>query len=219
MIRLRQVALVARQRDPVVSALCAHLGVTVCFEDPGVGVFGLHNALVTVGDQFIEVVSPVQDGTTAGRLLDKRDGDGGYMAIFECDDLDRRVEHVTAADVRIVWAGDFPEIRGRHLHPRDVGGAIVSIDQPATPGGWLWAGPWRAHAETRVVTAIAGVDVAADDPAAMQARWRQLEVDHAVRFVPAGPRGEGIDAIDLVATDRRRAGETTTIGGVELRFV
>lgn len=219
MIRLRQVALVAKDRDPVVAALCAHLGVTVCFEDPGVEVFGLHNALMTVGDQFIEVVSPVQDGTTAGRLLDRRAGDGGYMAIFECDDLDRRVDLVTAAGVRIVFVADAPEIRGRHLHPRDVGGAIVSIDQPETPGEWPWAGPWRAHVETAVTTAIAGIDVAANDPAAMQARWRQLEVDHAVRFVPAGPRGEGIDAIDLVATDRTRVGETTTIGGVELRFV
>ncbi len=219
MIRLRQVALVARERDRVVAALCAHLGVTVCFEDPGVEVFGLHNALMTVGDQFIEVVSPVEDGTTAGRLLDRRSGDGGYMAIFECDDLDRRVDLVTAAGVRIVFEADAPQIRGRHLHPRDVGGAIVSIDQPATPGAWAWAGPWRAHAETDVVSGIAGIDVAANDPAAMQARWRQLEVDHAVRFVPAGTRGEGIDAIDLIATDRRRTGETTTICGVDLRFV
>jgi hypothetical protein len=219
MIRLRQVALVARERDPVVTAFCAQLGVTVCYEDPGVSVFGLHNALMTVGDQFIEVVSPVEDETTAGRLLDKRGGDGGYMAIFECDDLDRRVALVRDAGVRIVWEGNFPEIRGRHLHPRDVGGALVSIDQPARPGDWLWGGPWKAHQETSVVTGIAGVDVAASDPAAMQARWRELEIDHSVRFVPAGPRGEGIDAIDLVATDRSRAGETVAIGGVEVRFV
>ena len=129
-IRLRQVALVAADRDAVVADLCTFLGVSVCFEDPGVAVFGLHNALMTIGDQFLEVVSPTTEGTTAGRLIDKRGGDGGYMAIFEVDDLDRRVEHVTELGVRIVWSGDFPEIRGRHLHPRDVGGAIVSLDQP-----------------------------------------------------------------------------------------
>ena len=32
-------------------------------------------------------------------------------------------------------------------------------------------------------------------------------------------RGDGIDAIDLVATDRTRAGQRATIGGVELRLV
>jgi len=218
-IRLRQVALVAADRDAVVDELCAFLGVTVCFEDPGVAVFGLHNALMTVGDQFLEVVSPTADGTTAGRLLDKRGGDGGYMAIFEVDDLDHRMEHVAERGVRIVWSGDFPEIRGRHLHPRDVGGAIVSLDQPEPLGSWLWAGPWSAHTETSVVSGIAGVDVSAEDPDKMQARWQELGIDHSVRFVPAGHRGEGIDAVDLVATDRSRAGEAATICGVSLRLV
>ena len=219
MIRLRQVALVAHDRDRVVAELCASLGVTVCFEDPGIAEFGLHNALMTIGDQFLEVVSPVTEGTTAGRLLDKRGGDGGYMAIYEVDDLDARVERLAGLGVRVVWRIDLDDIRARHLHPRDVGGAIVSIDEPRPNGAWRWAGPWPAHAETSVVTAIAGVDVAAADPEAMRARWAELGIDHAVRFVQAGERGEGIDAIDLVAADRNRAGEETAICGVALRFV
>jgi hypothetical protein len=219
MIRLRQVALVARDRDAVVPELCEALGVSVCYEDPGVAEFGLHNALMTIGDQFLEVVSPVAEGTTAGRLLDKRGGDGGYMAIFEVDDLDARTEHLGELGVRVVWRIDLDDIRARHLHPRDVGGAIVSLDEPRPNGAWRWGGPWRAHEETSVVTGIAGVDVAADDPEAMRARWAQLGVDHAVRFVPAAGRGEGIDAIDLVAADRARAGEQHTICGVTLRLV
>ena len=66
---------------------------------------------------------------------------------------------------------------------------------------------------------IAGIDVAANDPEAMAGRWAELAIDHAVRFVPAGPRGEGIDAVDLVAAHRERAGEAEMIGGVELRLV
>ena len=219
MIRLRQVALVAAERDPVVADLCAFLGVSVCFEDPGIAEFGLHNALLTIGDQFLEVVSPTTTGTTAGRLLDKRGGDGGYMAIFEVDDLDRRVAALDDAGVRVVWRVDLPDIRARHLHPRDVGGAIVSIDQPVPNGSWRWAGPWRPHAETSVVTAIAGVTVAATEPDVMAARWTSLGIDHAARFVPAGPRGEGIDGLDVVATDRDRAGEVTTICGIDIRLV
>ena len=209
----------ASDRDKVVSELCNALGVSVCFEDPGIAEFGLHNALMTVGDQFLEVVSPVTDGTTAGRLLDKRGGDGGYMAIFEVDDLDARCDRLAELGVRVVWRIDLDDIRARHLHPRDVGGAIVSLDEPRPNGAWRWAGPWRAHEETSVVTAIAGVDVAADDPEAMRARWAAVGIDHAVRFVPAGERGEGIDAIDLVAAGRHRAGEEHAIGGVTLRLV
>ncbi len=220
MIRLRQVALVARDLDTVVGELSQRLGLTVCFRDPGVGVFGLHNALMAIGDQFLEVVSPVADGTTAGRLLDKRGGDGGYMALYEVDDLDARESALQHEGVRIVWSGDLPTIRGRHLHPADVGGAIVSIDQPVPNGAWHWGGPdWVAHADTSVVTGIAGVVIGANDPAAMRARWRAAGVEHSVTFQPAGVRGEGLDELELVATDRRRAGDEMRLCGVTVRLV
>lgn len=220
MIRLRQVAFVAHDLDQVVDALCAQLGLTVCFHDPGVQEFGLHNALMTIGDQFLEVVSPTQEGTTAGRLLGKRGGDGGYMALYEVDDLDQREAHLAEVGVRIVWRGDLDDIRARHLHPADVGGAIVSIDQPMPAGAWRWGGPsWIAHQDTSVVTAIAGIVVGATDPVAMRDRWRRSGVDHAVRFQPAGPRGDGIDEMELVATDRDRVGEELPIGGVVIRLV
>jgi Glyoxalase-like domain len=220
MIRLRQVALVGADLDAVVSELCATFGLRVCFNDPGVAAFGLHNALMVIGDQFLEVVSPTEPGTTAGRLLDKRGGDGGYMAIYEVDDLDRRIEHVGTHGVRIVWSVDLHDIRGRHLHPRDVGGALVSLDQPVPNGSWRWGGPdWIAHRDTAVVSGIAGVTVAAFDPEAMRARWHELEIDTAVRFVEAGSRGEGIDGVDLVATDRARAGEVHEICGTRFQLV
>lgn len=220
MIRLRQVALVAEDLDSTVDGLCGALGLRVCFRDPGVAEFGLHNALMTIGDQFLEVVAPTTDGTTAGRLLDKRGGDGGYMAIYEVDDLDARLDHLRAHDARVVWGIDLDDIRGRHLHPRDVGGALVSLDQPAVPGAWRWAGPdWRAHQDTSVVTAVAGVAIGASDPDAMRGRWRELGLDHSVSFVPAGPRGEGIDEVHLVAADRARAGEVLDLAGVTVRLV
>ena len=220
MIRLRQVALVARDLEPTVDELCRRLGLAVCFRDPGVGFFGLHNALMLIGDQFLEVVSPTQDGTTAGRLLDKRGGDGGYMAIYEVDDLDRREAELRERGIRIVWSGDLPEIRGRHLHPADVGGAIVSVDQPNPNGAWHWGGPdWVAHSHNDVVTGIAGVVIGAKDPAAMRDRWAAAGVDHAVRFQPAGVRGEGLDELELVATDRRRAGEEMRLCGITVRLV
>lgn len=219
MIRLRQVALVAAELDPVVDELCSTLDLEVVFNDPGVGEFGLHNALMMIGDQFLEVVAPTTDGTTAGRLLQKRDGDGGYMAIFEVDDLDRRMEHFEGHGVRTVWAGDFADIRGRHLHPRDVGGTLVSIDQPEPAGSWRWGGPEWAPQHGRLVASIAGVTIGADDPGAMRARWAELELDHAVEYVRATERGEGLDTVDLVVNDRSRRGESHVIGGVAFRFV
>jgi hypothetical protein len=188
--------------------------------DPGVGEFGLHNALLLVGDQFIEVVSPTQEGTTAGRMLEKRGGDGGYMVLFEVDDLDAREADLATHGVRIVWSMDLPSIRGRHLHPRDVGGAIVSLDQPSTPGAWEWGGPtWPTAPAASVVSAISQISISAEDPTAMRARWKELDIDTQVDFIAASNRGEGLDVVDLVATDRSRVGDEMDLVGVRFRLV
>ena len=82
-MRIRQIALVARELEPTVSAICDVLDLEVGFRDPGVKLFGLSNAVIPVGDTFLEVVSPTKKDTTAGRLLDRRGGDGGYMVILQ----------------------------------------------------------------------------------------------------------------------------------------
>ena len=221
MIRLRQVAMIAPDLDPVVEQLCDTFGLEVVFSDPGVAEFGLRNAMLLVGDQFLEVLSPVADGTTVGRLLDKRGGAGGYMAIYEVDDLDARLEHLAAHDVRVIWSGDFTDIRGRHLHPRDVGGAIVSLDEPVPAGSWRWGGPQWPSTDTSgaAVDGIATVAVATDDPDELGRRWVELGLAEAVRFTFAGERGEGIDGVDLRVVDRSRVGERFDIGGVEFTLV
>ena len=93
-IRLRQIALVARDLDQITKDLHNVLGLEVGFRDPDVKVFGLQNALFPVGSQFIEVVSPIKEGTAGGRYLERRAGDGGYMVITQCDDHAPRKKRV-----------------------------------------------------------------------------------------------------------------------------
>ena len=216
MFRLRQVVVAARDLDATVDRITAELQVPVCFTDPGVAEFGLHNALFNVGDQFIEVVSPMGDNTAAGRLLDRRGADvTAYMVMFEVDDLDARMAALTEAGVRNVWSGDHAMIRGRHLHPADVGGAIVSLDQTNPPGSWKWGGPtWMAHRDNSVVTSIAGYTIAVEDPAAVTMLWSLFGLLHGVRFV------EGTNStIDLTATDRSNVGHNIVIDQVTLTLV
>ena len=215
MIRLRQVALVAKDLEPVARQLCDTFNLTIAVRDLDVAEFGLTNALMTVGDQFIEIISPTTEGTAGGRMIERRGGDSGYMVMHEVDDLDRRLSHLADNNVRIIWSGDFDDIRGRHLHPKDTGGAIVSLDEAIPEGSWRWAGTtWTPHRQNSVVSAIASVTIGANDPAAMRSRWDELSISTAIHFDQAGPRGEGIDRVDLVAADRRRVGETFDIGGV-----
>ena len=87
MMRLRQIALVAHTLDGITEDLTQVLGIEVGFKDPAVAKYGLDNIVMPIGDTFLEVVVPVQDATTAGRLLEKRGGDGGYMVILQVDDI------------------------------------------------------------------------------------------------------------------------------------
>src|SRR5213082_3757773 len=127
-LRLRQIALVARQLAPVVDDLRELFGLAVAYRDPSVEAFGLENAVLPVGNQFLEVVAPIREGTAGGRYLERRGGDGGYMVILQCDDLNGERRRVNDLGVRTVWSVDLPDMRGTHLHPADVGGAILSLD-------------------------------------------------------------------------------------------
>ena len=84
MLILRQVALVVKDLSAAERLLVDLFGITVCYRDPQLSQFGLENILAPMGNQFLEVVSPVTANTTAGRFLEKH-GDGGYMLIIQCD--------------------------------------------------------------------------------------------------------------------------------------
>ena len=151
-MRLRQVALVAADLSTAEATIEAKLGLSLCFRDPGVAVFGLANALFPIGEQLLEVVSPSKAGTTAGRLLEKRGGDGGYMVILQVDDLRplrRRFEQTSA---RVVFEAVTDGVTGLHLHPSDIGGAILSLDQTEDWDAWPWAGPHWSGPPTRKAT-------------------------------------------------------------------
>ena len=64
-LRLRQAVVAAADQDAVVATWARELGTGAPFHDPGVETFGLGNAVVPVGDAFLEVVTPLVPGTVA----------------------------------------------------------------------------------------------------------------------------------------------------------
>ncbi len=173
-MRLRQIALAARDLDAATDDLCAVLGIEIAFRDPGVKVFGLRNAVMPVGDTFLEVVSPIDPGASAARWLSRRGGDGGYMAILQTPDLAAERRRLERLGVRVVWEASLEDIAAIHLHPRDVGAAIVSFDEPRPPESWRWAGPWRGHVRNDRVGVLRGAVLQAADPDALAARWGEV---------------------------------------------
>jgi hypothetical protein len=171
-LRLRQAVIAARDLDAVAGALSERLALREPFADPGVGHFGLRNAVFCLGDTFLEVVSPVRDDTAAGRLIDRRGGDCGYMTMFQVDDLAAARGRVKDLGVREVFEVELDDMQEVHLHPADMRGAIVSLSQPAPPGAWRWGGPdWAARSAP---IELFGATVAVADREAVAARWETV---------------------------------------------
>lgn len=232
MIRLRQIAFAATDLQKSETALVDQLGVQLCYRDPGVLEFGLANALFPVGDQFLEIVSPVQANTTAGRLIDKRGGDCGYMAIFQVDDIGPVTDRLSDREIRIVFHAQAEGIEGLHLHPKDVPGAIVSIDASAQPSEWTWAGPnWRNYVSTERIESISGITIATENPSETCETWGYvlgvspaddtLMLDGAiVHFSGLGSeQRSGLIGVQLKASAPELVGTTAELLGVTVNFV
>jgi hypothetical protein len=225
-LRLRQICLVAPHLEPSVSTICTVLGTMVSYVDPNVAKYGLINALMPFGNSFLEVVAPTEDGTAAGRYLERRGGEGGYMVILDCDAIEPWLEHLPNVGVRIANDLDYPgEYRGLQLHPRDTGGALLEINHSH---GGVWAGPyhpagprWKGEPATDDADRIVAAELQSPDPAALAARWSTIlrrpvhdasgvpaiELDlGTLRFVPdTDGRGEGLGGIDVKMPRHERA--------------
>lgn len=238
-IHLRQICLVAEKLEPVIEDLKQVLGLQVCFRDKGVGVFGLENALLPVGTNFIEVVAPVKDDTAAGRYLTRRGGDGGYMVITQADSIKTQdMARARAKDlgVRVAWEGNHDAGIFMQLHPADCGGSFFEIDT-ATPyeteGFWPPANGngWQDKVSTTRVSALVGAELQSDDPGALAEKWSAiagialtrddnnrlvLPLENAtLRFVKAiDGRGPGLGALDIKVTDRDAILQTAEARGL-----
>jgi hypothetical protein len=226
-VRLRQIVVITRDLAAVAAQVEDELGLRDPFVDPGVAEFGLENRVYAAGDCFLEVLTPIVDGTAGGRYLDRQGGDGGYMAIFQLADRVAPRRRADELGIRVVWQADLDDISGTHLHPADVGGAIVSLDWAQPPESWHWAGPaWRGGAPG-TDGGVTSLTVAAIDPGAVAARWAAVlgldvedgdplvtlaDAGQVLRFVPAGSAAEeGIVACGLSLPG---AGGSVEIAGV-----
>jgi Glyoxalase-like domain len=236
-LRLRQIALVAPELEPAVDELRALFGVEVCYRDPGVAHFGLVNALLPFGNQFVEIVAPTRAGTAGGRYLERRNGAGGYMVITQCDDHAPRRKRVEELGVRIVNQFDTHEFKNMQMHPKDTGGSFFEIDQQLGEGALDPDGPWepaggaiwKAARHTERVARISAAEIQADEPERVAARWAEIaqlnvakgvnptiELDNAtLRFVPiTDGRPEGLGGLDLITHDRDAIIESARARGV-----
>jgi hypothetical protein len=222
MLRLRQIALVARDDLAAAQEFIDVLGLAIGYHDPDIARIKLHNTLLPIGTQILEIVAPLESGITAERYLERRSGPGGYMVITQTDDHPPRRARVEQLGIRIVGQFDDNDFTNMQLHPRDTGGSFFEIDYQAggedPMGPWSPAGPnWHQAIRTDLVSAITAAEMQCEDPEKVASRWSEIaEIDRAdvggvptiplenatLRFVPLlDDRGEGLAGIDLKCSD------------------
>ena len=134
-----------------------------------------------------------------------------------------------------------------HVHPKDIGAAIVSFDQMIPPEDWTWAGPaWRENTAKNVGN-ITACDLQSLDPAALANQWSSifsrdlattedkitmvLDDGSRINFIEAEDgRGDGVCGLEFAVLDaesiRRAAGQLhltwheneITLCGTRFRF-
>lgn len=225
-IQLRQICLVARDLDSTIDDLEQILGIRRCFVDAGVGKFGLVNTLLPIGRNFLEVVVPVEENTAAGRYLDRRNGDGGYMVICQADSsANQQAARQRARDngVRIAWEVEREHFNICQIHPGDMKAAFFEVDWDRAAdfqGNWEPAGglQWEDKVDQSVTVDYAAVELQGPDPVGLAELWGKVaglpvsrdgatlhmalnNVD--IRFVEATDgRGYGLGGLDLKVADR-----------------
>lgn len=222
-MKLRQCVFVAKDLESAREELCDILGLEVAYRDPGVAEWGLVNVVCPIGHDFLEIVAPSREGTSAGRYIERRKGDGGYMVIIQVADAKAERKRITELGIRVVAEKDQPEYVYTHFHPSDTAGVLLSLDTAFAPKDVdpaLWWPPaakdWLKHARSDVASGLAGVEIQHLDPMVAGASWakvlgcplegNRIKLDGAeIRFVPAEDgRGQGVSAYDVKAADRQR---------------
>jgi hypothetical protein len=214
--RLRQLVLASRDLPTARAEIELSLGLLDPFRDEGVAHFGLRNAVYALGDTFIEVVSPQRGDTAAGRHIDRRGGDCGYMVMFEVADAAAVRQRLTDLGIRTIWDTTHDDIVDLHLHPKDVGAAIVALDVATPVGSWRWGGPaWTARVPRHGPGGLRSLTVGAVDPAAACQKWAavldaqtidstSVELDggrQRIIFVTVDqPQDEGIIGVEVEGT-------------------
>ena len=186
---------------------------------------------MAIGDTYLEVVAPITEGTTANRLLERRGGNGGYMILVQTDDIATDDARIATLGVRKIWETSLDDVIAFHIHPKDISGAIVSIDQMIPPESWRWAGPEWQHNSAKNVATIVAAELGKSLSVVGESYVLTFD-DGILRFVlDINGRGDGVSGIDFSTGNLPKVlanakqlglpidGNKVTICGTDFRFI
>jgi hypothetical protein len=231
--RVRHYVIAARDLDAVCDELYDFLGVEPTPESVEGGSvteqYGFRTRMIRVGTTMLEVVSPIRERHELQMFFVEQDGDGGFMVVMQTYDDEALLARAAAHGLDLAF--EIPDFLGQHLMQFDykVFGCRFELYLYTPEDNW-WGDPLNgSYHDPTVASDIVGAEVAVEDPetvADLAARTflgtrdgtAVHFLDRRIEFVASGGGRRGLRALDLVARDRARVGESRQIANVELRL-
>lgn len=97
---------------------------------------GVREAMMGVGDSAIQLLAPLSPESTIAKFLD-RQGPGIQQLAYRVDDIDAVCATLRERGLRLLY--DVPKrgtsnSRVNFIHPKDAGGVLVELVEPAADG-------------------------------------------------------------------------------------
>jgi hypothetical protein len=220
-VRLRQICLAAADIGETERVFNHVLELNVCHRSE-LANFGLENIMYAINGCFLEIVAPTTENTAVDRFLKRNNGRGGYMAIFDCADIDRHKTLAANLGVEPIYERRNDKADLLQLNPKQTGATMMEFDHhygdDSLLGHYEWAGnDWHQHVSTEVTGSILGIEISSpraetrgklwsqiiDRPVSFQNDRGVIDLDYGyVNIVGTGePQPELFTAIDMTATD------------------
>lgn len=115
-----------------------HLGMIVLHEevndDQGIREAMLSVRGAPIGSAQVQLMAPIDDSSVIAKFLDKR-GPGIQQLAYRVSDLDTLTERLREQGVRLLYdkaRRGTANSRINFLHPKDAGGVLIELVEPAT---------------------------------------------------------------------------------------
>jgi methylmalonyl-CoA/ethylmalonyl-CoA epimerase len=92
---------------------------------------GIEEAMLPVGESYLQLLAPAGAESTVGRFLDRR-GEGLHHIAYEVDDLEAALRELKAKGIALIDEAPRKGGRGRMIafvHPKDNHGLLVELIQ------------------------------------------------------------------------------------------
>ena len=134
--RIDHIGVAVQELEPALALYAEDFDLTLAHREV-VDEQGVEAVLLDVGENHVELLSPLGPDTPVGKFLAKQ-GPGLHHVAYQVTDIEATLAALKDAGLALIDQQPRIGIRGSHVafvHPRATGGVLTEIVQPATGTG------------------------------------------------------------------------------------